>query len=107
MLVVTPGWGHSERINKHFWLWVPAFRGDDDRRHCEELLVRRSSTSEGGSDEAIHSLLCAARWIASRSLSSGARSRDPLARNDGKDMGHHPVIRAGRNVIRASWSRCR
>ena len=27
--------------------------------------------------------LCAARWIASRSLSSGAHSRDPLARNDG------------------------
>jgi hypothetical protein len=24
-----------------------------------------------------------AKWIASRSLSSGARSRDPLARNDG------------------------
>jgi hypothetical protein len=28
-------------------------------RHCEERLVRRSSTSEGGSDEAIHSyFLC-------------------------------------------------
>ena len=27
--------------------------------------------------------LFAARWIASRSLSSGAHSRDPLARNDG------------------------
>ena len=27
--------------------------------------------------------LYAARWIASRSLSSGAHSRDPLARNDG------------------------
>src|SRR6185437_7799351 len=26
----------------------------------------------------------AVRWIASRSLSSGAHSRDPLARNDGK-----------------------
>jgi hypothetical protein len=33
------------------------------------------------SDEAIQ-LGLAARWIASRSLSSGARSRDPLARND-------------------------
>jgi hypothetical protein len=28
-------------------------------------------------------LLYAAKWIASRSLSSGAHSRDPLARNDG------------------------
>jgi hypothetical protein len=25
---------------------------------------------------------CAAAWIASRSLSSGAHSRDPVARND-------------------------
>jgi hypothetical protein len=31
--------------------------------------------------------LSAARWIASRSLSSGARSRDPLARNDGIRIG--------------------
>src|SRR5207245_11497572 len=53
------------------------------RRHCEERLVRRSSTSEGGSEEAIHSSLVAP-WIASRSLSSGAHSRDPLARNDDK-----------------------
>jgi len=42
------------------------------RRHCEE---RR--------DEAIHARLAVA-WIASRSLSSGVHSRDPLARNDGK-----------------------
>jgi hypothetical protein len=40
-------------------------------RHCEER-----------SDEAIHSSFAAA-WIASRSLSSGAHSCDPLARNDG------------------------
>src|SRR5258706_728085 len=40
-------------------------------RHCEER-----------SDEAIHSYF-AATWIASRSRSSGAHSRDPLARNDG------------------------
>jgi hypothetical protein len=33
------------------------------------------------SDEAIHTCF-AAMWIASRSLSSGAHSRDPLARND-------------------------
>jgi hypothetical protein len=41
-------------------------------RHCEER-----------SDEAIHTFFCA-RWIASRTLSSGAHSRDPLARNDGR-----------------------
>ena len=39
-------------------------------RHCEEQ-----------SDEAIQ-LLFSRPWIASRSLSSGAHSRDPLARND-------------------------
>jgi hypothetical protein len=32
-------------------------------------------------DEAIHTFF-ADLWIASRSLSSGAHSRDPLARND-------------------------
>jgi hypothetical protein len=40
-------------------------------RHCEER-PRRSNPG----------LLCLERWIASRSLSSGAHSRDPLARND-------------------------
>src|SRR6202022_475889 len=40
-------------------------------RHCEEQ-----------SDEAIHLQPCPTLWIASRSLSSGAHSRDPLARND-------------------------
>ena len=53
-------------------------------RHCGERLVRRSSTSEGGSDEAIHSsVLQRQLWIASRSLSSGgAFCANPLARNN-------------------------
>src|SRR5436309_4739898 len=37
----------------------------------------------GAKRRAIHSSF-AAPWIASRSLSSGAHSRDPLARNDGR-----------------------
>ena len=41
------------------------------------------------SDEAIHSYF-AATWIASRSLSSGAHSRDPLARNNGLNTRHIP-----------------
>jgi hypothetical protein len=41
-------------------------------RHCEEHL-RRSNPF----------FLRAVAWIASRSLSSGAHSRDPVARNDG------------------------
>jgi hypothetical protein len=40
-----------------------------EHRHCER-------------SEAIHSCFLIASWIASRSLSSGAHSRDPLARND-------------------------
>src|SRR5882757_8253666 len=43
-------------------------------RHCER-------------SEAIYAFF-AARWIASRSLSSGAHSRDPLARNDGLVAGN-------------------
>jgi hypothetical protein len=43
-----------------------------EQGHCEER-----------SDEAIQSFWSQASWIASRSLSSGAHSRDPLARNDG------------------------
>src|SRR5947209_9074395 len=64
---------------------APRFRGDDvGECHCEEP----TGPAFGGPDdklrdEAIHTCL-AARWIASRSLSSGAHSRDPLARNDGK-----------------------
>src|SRR5216684_2260621 len=46
-------------------------KGGATSRHCEER-----------SDEAIYSSFVAL-WIASRSLSSGAHSRDPLARNDG------------------------
>jgi hypothetical protein len=55
------------------WWWIcssPSLRG------AKRRLVRRSSTSEGGSNPFF---LYVARWIASRSLSSGARSRDPLA----------------------------
>jgi hypothetical protein len=56
-------------------------------RHCEARLVRGSSTSEGGSDEAIQfygsrgrsGLLRGVCHRAGRSLSSGADSRGPLA----------------------------
>ena len=46
-------------------------------RHCEEQR-----------DEAIQHPPVVKAWIASRSLSSGARSRDPVARNDG---GEHRI----------------
>ena len=36
-------------------------------------------------------------WIASRSLSSGARSRDPVARNDGQNKHHAPTTPNGRS----------
>jgi hypothetical protein len=48
----------------------------NSRRSRRRLVIARSSC-----DEAIQSVL-AAFWIASRSLSSGGRSADPLARND-------------------------
>ena len=76
----------SDRIEKPRRTGYPACAGYDEeersaarsrvvfeirRRHCEERM-RPSNPF----------FLCAARWIASRSLSSGAHSRDPLARND-------------------------
>jgi hypothetical protein len=48
-------------------------RGNALARHCEEQR-----------DEAIQLPSREESWIASRSLSSGAHSRDPLARNDGR-----------------------
>jgi hypothetical protein len=45
-------------------------------RATQSIVIARSV-----SDEAIHPFFLA-KWIASRSLSSGAHSRDPLARND-------------------------
>jgi diketogulonate reductase-like aldo/keto reductase len=44
------------------------------------------------SDEAIH-ISNASPWIASRSLSSGAHSRDPLARNDGNKEKSEGILR--------------
>jgi hypothetical protein len=49
----------------------------------EPTIIVYAVIARSVSDEAIHLwALLVATWIASRSLSSGARSRDPLARND-------------------------
>jgi hypothetical protein len=48
--------------------------------HTASSVIARSSC-----DEAIQFFFFGS-WIASRSLSSGAHSRDPLARNDGVDV---------------------
>ena len=65
-----PDYGRIDlRFNSRKRRFVPESAGDK-RRHCEER-----------SDEAIQS--CLRGWIASRSLSSSAHSRDPLARDDG------------------------
>src|SRR5216684_1560679 len=59
-------------------LGVPAFAGTTAM--VVDVIARSAS------DEAIHTCLVAF-WIASRSLSSGAHSRYPLARNDGNYSG--------------------
>jgi hypothetical protein len=56
-------------------------RPANDDRHCEKR-ERRSNLSFVRCD----------RWIASWSLSSGAHSRDPLARNDGDESITSPVV---------------
>jgi hypothetical protein len=59
-----------------------------ETRHGEERLVRRSSASEGGSDEAIHfpfaeqSMDCFAEPVIGRAFARPVGA-DPLARNDG------------------------
>src|SRR6185437_8434696 len=52
-------------------------RGNAEARHCER-------------SEAIQTISAVAFWIAPLSLSSGARSRDPLARNDGLTVRDKP-----------------
>src|SRR5260370_41219411 len=53
-------------------------------RHCEEPTGPAFGRPDDKlRDEAIHCRY-AVRWIASRSLSSGAHSRDPGARKDGR-----------------------
>jgi hypothetical protein len=47
----------------------------NNRRHCEERLVRRSSTSEGGSDEAIHSFTSGLNYGLLRGACHRARIR--------------------------------
>jgi hypothetical protein len=54
---------------------------------------KREAFAQGSdSDEAIQTL-SNGFWIASRSLSSGAHSRDPLARNDDSTSNHHALAR--------------
>ena len=60
---------------------IRAALGRVGRRHC--LRQTRSVCARERSDRSNPLIRYAALWIASRSLSSGARSRDPLARNDG------------------------
>jgi hypothetical protein len=67
---VTGGWGAGFREKIFESLKLFEMRAVSPR-HCEER-KRRSNQCP----------YFVARWIASRSLSSGAHSRDPLARND-------------------------
>jgi hypothetical protein len=60
------------------------------------VLIRRATVKDRHCErsEAIHDATRKQEWIASWSLSSGARSRDPLARNDEvKKAGIAPGLR--------------
>jgi len=64
-----------------------------------EVVIARSDN-----DEAIQIVSAEVLWIASRSLSSGARSRDPLARNDGEAVwisNRNPSRHSGGRAARA------
>jgi hypothetical protein len=74
-----------KREGKYFckWGWTGHFGKHEVICPSGSFCIAVIARSEA--DEAIHACL-ASRWIASRSLSSGAHSRDPLARNDGKNQ---------------------
>src|SRR5258708_24400026 len=55
----------------------------DDFHDGSFLKLGLSSSLRGAKRRSNPFFLCVVRWIASWSLSSGAHSRDPLARNDG------------------------
>jgi hypothetical protein len=79
--------GANDRIESARRTGSSAF-ADDDRSRAETAGRSAAGTTPhtviagSVSDEAIHSFRAA--WIDSRSRSSGAHSRDPLARNDDK-----------------------
>jgi hypothetical protein len=67
--------------------WPRQVAGTDSWRECINVAVviardKRKAFAQG-SEATKQSSFVLVRWIASRSLSSGARSRDPVARNDG------------------------
>src|SRR5258707_14429565 len=85
-----------KREGKYFckWGWTSHFGKHEVICPSGGFCIAVIARSEA--DEAIHSCL-ASRWIASRSLSSGAHSRDALARNDREKDGYRfaqPILRA-------------
>src|SRR6266403_2069705 len=62
-------------------------RNDGSAPGSYVLFEIRAPSLRGAERRSNPYFLCAARWIASRSLSSGAHSRDPVARNDGSASG--------------------
>src|SRR5450432_2466939 len=67
-------------------MFPPDYREWFPRQGGNRCHACASSAGNVIASEAIHSDKAKKEWIASRSLSSGARSRDPLARNDGGEV---------------------
>src|SRR5260221_8493248 len=72
-------------------------------RHCEERLVRRSSTSEGGSDEAIHS---SSFRDGPKDQTSDAQLRIGESRDSGLDASHRPGMTES-GLLRGACHRAR
>src|ERR1700752_4338660 len=60
----------------------PIVRPRGHGRQVDVIACGKHEAFVQGSKATKQSIFFAVRWIASRSLSSGAHSRDPLARND-------------------------
>src|SRR3977135_2981817 len=76
-------WIGSRSLSSGAHLRDPVARNDGSTPELSLLFEIRLPSLRGALATKQSILPYAARWIASRSLSSGAHSRDPLARNDG------------------------
>src|SRR6266704_1020800 len=93
LLIVSPSNAFFHHPIGIVWMSIK-HQALERQRRCEmaytgilqTIVIARSDLSavaQRAKAEATKQSIFAAPWIASRSLSSGAHSRDPLARNDG------------------------
>src|SRR6266481_1377262 len=82
LLIVSPSSAFFHHPIGIVWMSIK-HQALERQRTCEMAYMGILQTTVIARSEATKQSIFAAPWIASWSLSSGAHSRDPLARNDG------------------------